>query len=71
MVTFESIQVDSGVKRVEEDKKENKVVLYFDDIPKKERSALENAQYSPFRSSKETSVVSFIVPAFRFVLRNK
>jgi len=29
-------EVDSGVKRVEEDKKENKVVLYFDEIPKKE-----------------------------------
>ena len=34
---MELIQVDSGVRRVEEDKKENKVVLYFDDIPKKER----------------------------------
>jgi hypothetical protein len=33
-------QVDSGVKRVEEDKKENKVVLYFDQIPKKERSVI-------------------------------
>ena len=32
---MELMQVDSGVRRVEEDKKENKVVLYFDDIPKK------------------------------------
>jgi hypothetical protein len=34
------LQVDSGVKRVEEDKNENKVVLYFDQIPKKERSVI-------------------------------
>jgi hypothetical protein len=34
------LKVDSGVKRVEEDKKENKVVLYFDQIPKKERSVV-------------------------------
>merc|ERR1711936_1066788 len=30
-------EVDSGVQRVEQDEKENKVILYFDMIPKKEK----------------------------------
>merc|ERR1719474_2101652 len=29
--------VDTGVQRVEEDEKENKVVLYFDSMPKTEK----------------------------------
>merc|ERR1712083_100521 len=29
--------VDTGVQRVEEDEKENKVILYFDSMPKKEK----------------------------------
>ena len=30
-------QVESGVRRQEFDEKENKVILYFDDMPKNER----------------------------------
>ena len=30
-------EVDSGVQRVEQDDKENKVVLYFDSMPKEEK----------------------------------
>ena len=31
------VKIDSGVERVEVDEKENKIVLYFDEIPKQDK----------------------------------
>merc|ERR1719233_8880 len=53
-------EVDSGVQRVEQDDKENKVVLYFDSMPKKERCIdLELKQVMDVEDAKDALVTIY------------
>jgi len=52
--------VDTGVQRVEEDEKENKVVLYFDSIPKEENCInLEIKEVTIIESAKDALVTVY------------
>ena len=53
-------EVDSGVQRVEQDEKENKVVLYFDSMPKEEKYInLELKQVMDIEDAKEALVTVY------------
>merc|ERR1719495_726042 len=53
-------EVDSGVQRVEQDDKENKVVLYFDSMPKKEKCIdLELKQVMDVEDTKDALVTIY------------
>eukprot|EP00090_Calanus_glacialis_P012233 TRINITY_DN20713_c0_g1_i4.p1 TRINITY_DN20713_c0_g1~~TRINITY_DN20713_c0_g1_i4.p1 ORF type:complete len:1703 (-),score=467.37 TRINITY_DN20713_c0_g1_i4:343-5451(-) len=53
-------EVDSGVQRVEQDEKENKVVLYFDSMPKEEKCInLELKQVMDIEDAKEALVTVY------------
>merc|ERR1719431_1671955 len=53
-------EVDSGVQRVEQDDKENKVILYFDSMPKKERCIdLELKQVMDVEDAKDALVTIY------------
>jgi len=53
-------EVDSGVQRVEQDEKENKVVLYFDSMPKEERCInLELKQVMDIDDAKKALVTVY------------
>merc|ERR1712228_192705 len=52
--------VDTGVQRVEEDEKENKVVLYFDSMPKKEKCIdLEIKQITIIEGAKDALITVY------------
>jgi len=52
--------VDTGVQRVEEDEKENKVVLYFDSIPKEENCInLEIKEVTIIESAKDALITVY------------
>ena len=52
--------VEFGVKRVEEDKEENKVVLYFDEMTKRETCVrMEVIEVTSIQNSKDATITVY------------